>query len=638
MTIMKPLWKQGIILLKDRAMRRSLFISFALAAILSLASPLPLAWAGISFSGNVEPDPTSWTSDTNGYVGNTSDGTLTVDSGSNLLSSGGTIAYSSGVIGFTTVDGSGSQWTNVGDLCVGCNGNGTLTVTNSGAVNNVVGCIGYNQDSSSVVTVDGSGSTWTNSDRLRIGYSGNGVLNITNGGRVDSAIVNTIGLEPESAGTVTVSGNGSMLTSGYLNVGYTGRGVLRVVNGGTVSSYISHIGYDCDDYDGPIRAIAAVEGSGSLWNNYELHIGENGQAKLAIMGGGTVTAKVRFDLGIWSWLLIDVGRGSSLVVGDGTSPIFNQRSFVNVLAGAGVEEHATFTPISSGSWIGGLYRGIGGTLNGESHQFTASAVVNGTASMPVAMDLAEIQRVLVCDAAGARLGASFPSTPDSLTINFTGSTIADGILDELILPASDTVLSGWDISASSEYPLGWPTYLSFDVGHAQLLDDLKVWHYDESGWSEYEAFELTYDRTYVSLLVGFFGDFAVTGKLVLDGDADRDGTVNGTDLNTVLSNYNQPGPSWVVGDFNADGTVNGTDLNIVLSNYGRSLPASTAAVPEPGAFVLLAIGLLSLLAYAGWKRSSLECGDSSPLSALRIVEADVGTLKAPQRLSPERRR
>ena len=55
----------------------------------------------------------------------------------------------------------------------------------------------------------------------------------------------------------------------------------------------------------------------------------------------------------------------------------------------------------------------------------------------------------------------------------------------------------------------------------------------------------------------------------LNGDADLNGTVNGADLNTVLSNYNKTGMSWSQGDFNYDGTVNGADLNTVLSNYNQ---------------------------------------------------------------------
>lgn len=81
------------------------------------------------------------------------------------------------------------------------------------------------------------------------------------------------------------------------------------------------------------------------------------------------------------------------------------------------------------------------------------------------------------------------------------------------------------------------------------------------------------------------------------GDANGDGTINGTDLNTVLSNYNQSGMTWHQGDFDNNGTVDGTDLNIVLSSYNQSYPLG-AAVPEPSALILFGVGAVGLLAYA----------------------------------------
>ena len=84
------------------------------------------------------------------------------------------------------------------------------------------------------------------------------------------------------------------------------------------------------------------------------------------------------------------------------------------------------------------------------------------------------------------------------------------------------------------------------------------------------------------------------------GDANGDGTVDGADLNTVLSNYNKAsmlwangnstGMHWEDGDFDLNGAVDGADLNTVLSNYNRSL-AWVAAVPEPASCVLLAVGI-----------------------------------------------
>jgi hypothetical protein len=64
------------------------------------------------------------------------------------------------------------------------------------------------------------------------------------------------------------------------------------------------------------------------------------------------------------------------------------------------------------------------------------------------------------------------------------------------------------------------------------------------------------------------------------------------------------------GDANGDGTVDGADLNTVLSNYNQSTGA-TATVPEPAALVLLGIGAVVFAgcqAAASWRRSRNTLG------------------------------
>jgi hypothetical protein len=90
----------------------------------------------------------------------------------------------------------------------------------------------------------------------------------------------------------------------------------------------------------------------------------------------------------------------------------------------------------------------------------------------------------------------------------------------------------------------------------------------------------------------------------LPGDANLDGKVDINDLTIVLSHYGQTGTTWSQGEFTGDGTVDINDLTIVLAHYGQSLGSSAggmAAVPEPGALVLLTVGLAGLLACA-WKK------------------------------------
>ena len=96
---------------------------------------------------------------------------------------------------------------------------------------------------------------------------------------------------------------------------------------------------------------------------------------------------------------------------------------------------------------------------------------------------------------------------------------------------------------------------------------------------------------------------AFTMQQQLPGDANGDGRVDINDLTIVLANYGQTGINWNEGDFNGDGRADINDLTIVLANYGRTVAAAgMGAVPEPGALVLLALGLGALLARAARKR------------------------------------
>jgi len=102
-----------------------LVIAVVLCAFPFLFYPPSMVHAAIVGSGDVNPaDPSTWTSNTTGYIGQSSTGIVTVEGGSGLLSKYGYLGYNSGAIGTATVTGAGSVWTN-SSLYVGYNGSGS---------------------------------------------------------------------------------------------------------------------------------------------------------------------------------------------------------------------------------------------------------------------------------------------------------------------------------------------------------------------------------------------------------------------------------------------------------------------------------------------------------------------------------
>jgi autotransporter-associated beta strand protein len=114
-------------------------------------------------------------------------------------------------------------------------------------------------------------------------------------------------------------------------------------------------------------------------------------------------------------------------------------------------------------------------------------------------------------------------------------------------------------------------------------------------------------------------------KYTLYGDANLDGSVNGTDFGILAANFGKSVSGWDQGDFNYNGTVNGSDFALLAANFGKSasgtatiLPASDwasldafaaahgllADVPEPSSLVTILFAGAFCLRRRGHSRSA----------------------------------
>jgi T5SS/PEP-CTERM-associated repeat protein len=104
-------------------------LRLAFCFLLVAACGVTAARGEITWSGDVDPsDPTTWTSETNAFIGRTSQGALSVEEAAALASSDVVIGADSDSFGEVAVDGAGSAWTISRSLRVGRNGEGLLAI------------------------------------------------------------------------------------------------------------------------------------------------------------------------------------------------------------------------------------------------------------------------------------------------------------------------------------------------------------------------------------------------------------------------------------------------------------------------------------------------------------------------------
>ena len=137
----------------------------------------------MNWSGDYSPAASNWVSSVDGYIGNTSNGTMTVNGGYIVSSQNGYVGYGSPFgTSVATISGAGSLWQNSAGVNVGYNGTGLVTV-NGGASVTSTSCASAPELVWARSILTGAGSKWIGSGNVNVGAgSGQGTLNITNGG------------------------------------------------------------------------------------------------------------------------------------------------------------------------------------------------------------------------------------------------------------------------------------------------------------------------------------------------------------------------------------------------------------------------------------------------------------------------
>ena len=242
--------------------------------------------AGANGTVTVTDTGSMWTLSHALIIGRLGIGSLTVADSGQVNSSLGVVGDLAGSQGTALITGPGSSWNNAGNLFVGNFGEGEMTIANGGSVTSLVGGVGGGGDAVGTVTVDGIDSHWTISNALNIGNLGSGTLTIEGGGSVTSDTA-TLGLSAGGQGTATVDGIGSALSvGGELIVGTAGSGTLDVIGGGMVNA----IALTIADAAGSQGAVTVAGGAGLNAAPNTLRVGSEGAGSLTIEGGGVVTS------------------------------------------------------------------------------------------------------------------------------------------------------------------------------------------------------------------------------------------------------------------------------------------------------------------------------------------------------------
>ncbi len=546
-------------------------------------------------------------------------------------------------VGDVEIDGPGSNWT-VDYLVLGLEGQGEVVVKNGATLNSSFAEVGNRFAGAGSVVVEGAGSHWQASQGVLLG---NGEIVIRDGATALADI------SSEGSGQVLIDGEGSRLTTSA-GFGQPSIGSFTVSNGGLLDVSFgplqTPVGVEAVLSDGTVRLDPQGRNGGETWFNQGTIRGSGrilgrldslGQVlvgageSLLIEGGFQASSDVRIPnsgrvsvvggrfeaVREWSnW------SGGYFTVKDGTLVVrgTSGQDFVNLVNqfGATLEVDNSDVDFSQASFsdfpnsgdlrfTGGESRFSAGfldnngsiTVDGESNvTFEGRVASGGTISVAAGSSVSfldDYEGLEFSGGGGLAFGGAlapwlFPG-PFSLGGSVEFAPTSRPLVD--IRPNGDTIATEYTVAGPAQLagelevrasrPLGPPgeTVETIILDAETIAGGFDIVPADGS----YLGFGITFNGlTYDTEN----GDVVMSLTQALEGDFNLDNVVDQLDLGIWEANFGlRFSGDFQQGDADFDRDVDLADLMILQRAMGSSA-AAVAAVPEPGAGVLLATALL----------------------------------------------
>ncbi len=504
-------------------------------------------FAAITASGDLTPAypiaaPDPWTLEVDLTIAVSADGLLTIDSGSVVNSTSGSLGFSFATEGRVEVIGNGSRWNVDNNIFLGVAGEGVLQIQAGGVVANTSASIGHISGDGEVL-VTGTGSRLINSEDLFVGNGSQGTITIDQGGRVESEN-GWLGFNTGATGLVNVMGTQSILSiSKTLSLGNsfaTGNGTLSLLGNGN-RVYLGD----------------AAEALGSSLPNSEVALivsDSTGEAELAIFNSSVVNNQGNAYVGTQA-----AAAGSVRING----PLASWNNTGELFLGNGGQGTLVLENGGSVEATGGISIGIGGAISGDG-TLTGNTTNAGILSPGQSIGSISLQGDYEQSSQGSfeiELAAAAENQFDTLVI--TGQAILSGILDVEISGIFAPALGDrFEILTAANGVSG-----SFNALVLPALSEDQIWL-------------VRYEQDTVALVVSLPGDFNV------------DGMVDGIDLTQWKGDFGLNGDS----DANADLDSDGDDFLVWQRNFGQQVSSveslGLTEIPEPSTSMLALLGLL----------------------------------------------